>query len=83
MVNQICVYPVSDINTLSDNKENILPDAFLVKSGTRLRDFVRDKIHGDLAENFMFGIDAKTKKRLGENYELQDRDVIKIVTSNR
>jgi len=82
IANQICVYPVSDINTFSDNKENILPDAFLVKKGLRLRDFVRDKIHSDLAEKFMFGIDAKTKKRLGENYELQDKDVIKIVTSN-
>jgi hypothetical protein len=80
IANQICVYPVSNINTLSDNKENVLPDAFLVKKGMRLRDFVRDKIHSDLAENFMFGIDAKTKKRLGENYELQDKDVIKIVT---
>lgn len=80
IANQICIYPVSDINTLSDNKENVLPDAFLVKKGMRLRDFVRDKIHSDLAENFMFGIDAKTKKRLGENYELQDKDVIKIVT---
>jgi len=81
IADQICVYPVSDVNTLSDNKENVLPDAFLVKKGTRLRDFVRDKIHSDLADNFMFGIDAKTKKRLGENYELQDKDVIKIVTS--
>ena len=82
IANQICIYPVSDINTFSDNKENILPDAFLVKKGMRLRDFVRDKIHSDLAEKFMFGIDAKTKKRLGENYELQDKDVIKVVTSN-
>ena len=31
----------------------------------------------------MFGIDAKTKKRLGENYELQDKNVIKIVTSSK
>ncbi len=83
IANQICVYPVSDINSFSDNKENILPDAFLVKKGMRLKDFVRDKIHSDLAESFMFGIDAKTKKRLGENYELQDKDVIKIVTSHR
>lgn len=83
IANQICVYPVSDINTFSDNKGNILPDAFLVKKGTRLRDFVRDKIHSEIAENFMFGIDAKTKKRLGENYELQDKNVIKIVTSSK
>ncbi|MFX0039040.1 MAG: YchF-related putative GTPase [Promethearchaeota archaeon] len=81
MANQICVYPVSDINNYSDNKGNILPDAFLVEKGTLLRDFVRDKIHTDLADNFMFGIDAKTKKRLGENYELQDGDIVKIVSS--
>ena len=81
IANQICVYPVSDINSYSDNKNNVLPDAFLVEKGTLLRDFVREKIHSELAENFMFGIDARTKKRLGENYELQDKDIIKIVTS--
>jgi len=80
---QICVFPVSDINTYSDNQNNVLPDAFLVEKGTKLRDFVRDKIHSELAENFMFGIDAKTKKRLGESYELIDKDVIKIVTSKK
>jgi len=79
--NQICVYPVSDINTYSDNKNNVLPDAFLVEKGTLLRDFVRDKIHSDLAKNFIFGIDARTKKRLGENYELKHNDIIKIVTN--
>ncbi len=81
IANQICVYPVSDINSYSDNKNNVLPDAFLVKKGTLLRDFVREKIHSELAENFMFGIDARTKKRLGENYELKDKDIIRIVTS--
>ncbi|MHA2125973.1 MAG: YchF-related putative GTPase [Promethearchaeota archaeon] len=81
--NHICIYPVSDVNTFSDNKENILPDVFLVKKGTLLRDFVRNKIHSELAENFIFGIDVRTKKRLGENYELQDQDIVKIVTSKR
>jgi ribosome-binding ATPase YchF (GTP1/OBG family) len=78
---QICVYPVSDINNFSDNNNNILPDVFLIEKGTTLKDFVRDKIHTDLADHFMFGIDAITKKRLGENYELKHNDVIKIVTS--
>jgi len=79
--NQICVYPVSDINNFADNNGNVLPDTFLVKKGTKLRDFVNDKIHTDLAKNFIFGIDGRTKKRLGENYELQHNDIIKIVTS--
>ena len=77
----IAVYPVSDVNTLSDNDGNILPDVFLVKKGTHLRNFVRDKIHSDLAKHFIFGMDAKTKKKLGENYELQHNDVVKITSA--
>jgi hypothetical protein len=80
-LNQICVYPISDINKFSDNQGNILPDAFLVKKGTLLRDFVREKIHTDLANHFIFGIDARTKRRLGENYELKHNDIVKIVTA--
>lgn len=78
---QICVYPVSDISNYTDNNNNVLPDVFLVKQGTKLKDFIKDKIHTDLAKNFMFGIDGRSKKRLGESYEIQHNDVIKIVTS--
>jgi hypothetical protein len=81
ILNQICVYPVYDVSTYSDKSNNILPDVFLIKKGTRLKDFIRDKIHTDLADKFMFGIDAKTKRRLGEDYILKHNDVVKIVTS--
>ena len=54
IANQICVFPVSSINTYSDNKDNVLPDAFLIEKGTKLRDFVREKIHSELAENFIY-----------------------------
>jgi ribosome-binding ATPase YchF (GTP1/OBG family) len=77
----IAVYPVSDITHYSDKDNNVLPDVFLVKKGTLLRDFVRDKIHSDLAKHFIHGIDARTKKRLGENYELKNNDIIKIVSA--
>lgn len=81
LMNQISVYPVSDINKLTDNKGNVLPDVFLVEKGTLLKDFVRNKIHSELADNFLYGIDVKTKKRLGENYVLKNNDVIKIVAT--
>jgi ribosome-binding ATPase YchF (GTP1/OBG family) len=81
IANQICVYPVSDLNSYSDNNGNVLPDVMLVKKGTYLRDFIREKIHTDLADHFIFGIDAITKKRLGEHYELKHNDVFKVVTS--
>ncbi len=80
-LNQIPVYPVSDANKLTDNNGNILPDVFLVERKTLLKDFVRDKIHSELADNFLYGIDARTKKRLGENYELKFNDIIEIVTT--
>ncbi|MFX1258707.1 MAG: YchF-related putative GTPase, partial [Promethearchaeota archaeon] len=57
----ICVYPVSNVNNYSDKSNNILPDVFLVRKGTLLKDFVRKKIHSDLAKHFIFGIDARTK----------------------
>ena len=81
MANLISVYPVSDLNNYSDNNNNILPDVFLVKKGTLLKDFVRKKIHSDLAKHFIHGIDARTKRRLGENYELQHNDIVKIVSA--
>ena len=81
IANQICVFPVSDINTFTDHDDNVLPDVFLVEKGTTLKDFIQHNIHTDLAEHFMFGIDALTKKRLGENYELKHNNVIKIVSS--
>lgn len=75
------MYPIADVNNFTDKSNNILPDVFLVEKGTLLRDFVGEKIHTDLAEHFIFGIDARTKKRLGENYELKHNDVIKVVSA--
>ncbi|MBY9007576.1 MAG: YchF-related putative GTPase [Candidatus Lokiarchaeota archaeon] len=81
VLEQICVFPVSDVNKYMDNNENVLPDVFLIRKGTKLIDFVRDKIHNDLADHFIHGIDAKTKKRLGETYEIAHNDIIKIVSA--
>jgi len=74
----IVVYPVADLNKLSDTKGNILPDAFLVKSGTTLKEFAFS-IHTDIGEKFICGIDARTKRKLSAEYELKDNDVFEIV----
>lgn len=74
----IVVYPVANISKLSDKKGNILPDAFLVKKGTTLREFAF-MIHTDIGEKFIGGMDAKTKRKLGADYELKNDDVIEIL----
>jgi ribosome-binding ATPase YchF (GTP1/OBG family) len=76
----IVVYPVEDENKLTDKKGNVLPDAFLVQRGTTAREFAYI-IHSDLGETFIHAIDARTKRRLGEEYVLKDRDVIRIVAA--
>jgi ribosome-binding ATPase YchF (GTP1/OBG family) len=74
----IVVYPVADANKLCDTKGNVLPDAFLVKKGTTLKEFAFS-IHTEIGEKFICGIDARSKKRLSTDYELKDNDVFEII----
>ncbi len=78
----IVVYPVADINKLTDKKGNVLPDAFLVKNGTNLKEFAFS-IHSDIGEKFIGGLEAKTKRKLGANYVLKNNDVIEILFQKR
>ncbi len=77
LLNYIAVYPVADSNKLCDREGNVLPDVFLVPKGTTLKEFAF-KIHTEIGEKFICGIDARTKKRLSADYVLKDKDVIEI-----
>jgi ribosome-binding ATPase YchF (GTP1/OBG family) len=82
LLQMITVYPVENIERLSDHNGNILPDAFLVPTGTTAKEFAY-LIHSDLGEGFLYAIDARSHKRLGEDYLIADRDVIKVVSTKR
>jgi len=79
-LNLIVVYPVEDADRLSDKDGNILPDAFMLKQGSTAKDLAMH-VHSELAEHFLYAIDARSKQRLGAEYRLKDRDVIKIVSA--
>jgi len=74
----IIAYPVEDENKFTDTKNQILPDAILIKQGTNVIEFA-SKIHTDLAENFVMAIDVKTKKNISKQYIIKNNDVIKII----
>jgi len=78
----IVVYPVANADRLTDGKGNVLPDAFLVKEGTTLKEFAFT-IHSDMGERFIGGLDARNKKKLGADYVLKDGDVIEILFQKR
>jgi hypothetical protein len=74
----IAVYPVANVNKMSDKEGNVLPDVHLVPRGTTVKELAF-KIHTSLGEKFIAGIDAKTKKRLAADYELKNNDVVEIM----
>jgi ribosome-binding ATPase YchF (GTP1/OBG family) len=76
----IIVYPVEDSDKLADHTGNVLPDAFLLPKGSTLKDLAM-KIHSQLAERILYGINARNGMRISETYQLQDRDVVKIVSA--
>ena len=79
ILDMIVVYPVRDPNKLTDRDGNVLPDAYLVKRGTTLKEFA-GIIHSDLAKNILYGIDVRRKVRIKSDYVLRNDDVISIVT---
>jgi len=82
LLNMIVVYPVEDLEHLSDHNGRVLPDAYLVPYGTTARQLAYI-IHTDLGEGFIHAIEAREKKRIGENYVLKDRDVVSIVSAKK
>ncbi len=82
LLDMIVVFPVEDAEKLTDSKGRILPDCFLVPKGTTARQFA-GVIHTDLAKSFLFAVDARTKRRLGEAQVLKDKDVIQIVSAKK
>ncbi|MBP5785243.1 MAG: redox-regulated ATPase YchF [Methanobrevibacter sp.] len=79
LLDMIVVYPVGDEHKLTDQKGNVLTDAFLVPKGSTPRQFAYI-IHTDIGDKFMHAVDARKNMRIASDHELEDRDIIKIVT---
>jgi ribosome-binding ATPase YchF (GTP1/OBG family) len=82
ILNMITVYPVEDLEHLSDHNGRVLPDAYLVPYGTTAREFAY-LIHTELGKSFIYAVDARERKRIGESTILKDRDVISIVSAKK
>ncbi|VUT26294.1 MAG: translation-associated GTPase [Candidatus Methanolliviera sp. GoM_oil] len=80
LLKMIVVYPVENEKKCTDKDGNVLPDAFLLKKGSKAKDLAY-QVHSDIGDGFLFAIDARKKMRLGEDYELKENEIIKIVSS--
>ncbi len=80
LLDLIAVFPVEDESHYTDHAGNVLPDVWLVPRGTTAKELAF-KIHTDLGEKFVRAVDARTKRVIGADHELQDGDIIKIAAN--
>lgn len=79
LLDLIAVYPVEDENKLTDKEGKVLPDAYLMPKGSNARDLAY-RVHTELGDNFVRAVNARAKRVIGQDYELQDGDVITIIS---
>ena len=80
LLDHITAYPVQNETKWTDAQGNVLPDAFLLPNGSTPTDLAA-AVHTDIAEGYLHAVDGKRKRRISESYELEDGDVIKIVST--
>lgn len=81
ILEMIAVFPVEDQSHLTDADGRILPDVYLVPTGTTAKTMA-GKVHSDLAKHFIHAILVnKSNKRVSANHELEHGDILKIVSS--
>ncbi len=77
VLDRIALHP-GGANKLEDSDGNVLPDCFLMRSGTTALDFAY-RLHTDFGKNFIRAIDVKTKKTIGKDHELKHLDIIELI----
>ncbi|NLV02504.1 redox-regulated ATPase YchF [Haloferax volcanii] len=80
VLDRITVYPVQNESKWTDGTGNVLPDAFLLPRGSTPRDLAY-AVHSDIGDGYLHAVDARAKRRIAEDRELEEGDVIKIVST--
>ncbi|MFC3478615.1 redox-regulated ATPase YchF [Halobacterium litoreum] len=80
LLDMVTAYPVQDQSKWTDAKGNVLPDAFLLESGSTPVDLAY-AVHSDIGDGYLHAVNAKTNREVGEGYELEEGDVVKIVST--
>ncbi|NHN58423.1 MULTISPECIES: redox-regulated ATPase YchF [Halorussus] len=80
LLDRITAYPVQNETRWTDAKGNVLPDAFLLARGSTPVDLAY-AVHSDIGDGYLHAVNGKTNRDVGDDYELEEGDVIKIVST--
>ena len=79
LLDMIVVFPVENEHNFTDKEGRVLPDSYLLKKGSTAEDLAFE-VHSDIGEGFIRAIDARTDRVIGRDHELENGDIIKIVS---
>jgi ribosome-binding ATPase YchF (GTP1/OBG family) len=80
LLDHVVAFPVENETRWTDKQGRVLPDAHLLPRGSTPRDLAH-AVHSDIGEGYLHAVNARTDRRIAEDYELEDGDVIKIVST--
>jgi hypothetical protein len=80
VLDMVTAYPVQNETKWTDGTGEMLPDAFLLERGSTPKDLAY-AVHSDIGDGYLHAVDARSARRISESYELEEGDVIKIVST--
>ena len=80
LLDRITLFPVQDQSKWTDAKGNVLPDAFLLPRDATPVDLAY-AVHSDIGDGYLHAVDARSGRDIGEDRELEEGDVVKIVST--
>ncbi len=80
LLDHVTAYPVQDASKWTDAKGNVLPDAFLLPRGSTPRDLAY-AVHSDIGDGYLHAVDARAGREISDQYELEEGDVVRIVST--
>jgi len=82
VLDHVTAYPVQNESRWTDGQGNVLPDASLLPRGSTPKDLAY-AVHSDIGDGYLHAVDAREAMRIGEDEELEEGDVVKIVSVSR
>jgi len=80
LLDHLTAYPVQDATHWTDGQGNVLPDAHLLPRGSTPVDLAY-AVHGDIGDGYLHAVDARADRQVADDYELEEGDVVKIVST--
>ncbi|MFC6836346.1 redox-regulated ATPase YchF [Halomarina ordinaria] len=80
LLDHVTAFPVQNESKWTDGQGNVLPDAFLLPRGSTPTDLAY-AVHSDIGDGYLHAVDARARRRIGDDYELAEGDVVKIVST--